>query len=231
MKRLRNIFFYILWPRLSSLLTFHRRLYRKNIPDISGKEVLLVGTSPQLDFDLLNKNAEMFSIGLHRVHKIYHLTKWRPNILFLGDEALIIKHGKEIIEAQDANTLIFTGIKFWTPFLNKKHNFSFIRLRDKTETDYCDIYNLEIMSSDTYVLGDSVLCLALQYCIKKKVKKIIITGVNFNYDQGYIHKDINNEGINQPSPEKARFQFNYLKKVCAHVGIEVEHYANSSTHD
>ena len=218
-----TFFFFIFWPRLKNVLTLYRKLFLNKIPCISGKNVLIVGTSPQLDFQLLSKGDYDFSMGLHRIHKIFDLTFWRPNLLFLGDEALIIKHGKEIVDAQDPETLIVTGSTFWNPSSINNNKTIFIKLREKADGDFRKAEYSDLINDAIYILGDSVLIIALQYCIKQRVKKITITGVNFNYESGYIHKDINNEGINQPSPQNAFSQYIYLRKVCDYIGIIVEH--------
>ena len=193
------------------------------LPNINAKEVLLVGTSPQLDFDLLKMYSENFSIGLHRVHKIYPLTSWRPSVLFLGDEALIIQQGKEIIAAQDAKTIIATGRCFWIPLSIWRNKISYLKLRQKSTGDFTNDGSSVWRDDETYIVGDSVFCLAIQYCIKERVRKIIITGVNFNYDQGYVDASISNNGINQPRPFEAKMQYVFFRKICAEIGIEVDH--------
>ena len=224
MNLFQKLFFYTVWPRINLLFSIYRRLLIFNeLPKLFDKEVLLVGTSPQLDLNLLERHSESFSIGLHRVHKIFHLTSWRPNVLFLGDEALLIQQGKEIISSQNINTVIVLGCGFWIPCGDWKNKFIYLKLRQKSIDDFISTDDYRLQNAKSYIVGDSVLCLAMQYCIKERVKRIVITGVNFNYEQGYMEKSINNIGINQPKPTEAKNQYLYFRRVCSDLGIEVVH--------
>lgn len=218
----KGVFFNLCWPILSPLLSTLRRVAQNNrLPNLSGEEVLIVGTSPELDFDLLSNRSTKYSIGLHRVHRIYAKTSWRPSLLFLGDELLIRNQAKEIISAQHEGTTLVMGSRFFLPRTRFKRQFSFICIEDKGDRVLSHIGDLS--PDNIYYSGRSVVLLAIQYCIKERVKKITITGVNFNYEKGYIDKSISNIGLNKPMPEIAKQQFLGLVRICDKLNIEVEH--------
>ena len=83
-----------------------------------------------------------------------------------------------------------------------------------------------IQNSNKFFIGRSVVLLAMQYCIKQNVRKIILTGVDFNYEKGYINKSITNTGLNEPAPLVAKKQLIALIKLCEEIGISVEHPFN-----
>lgn len=222
MRSVKGVFFNLCWPPLSLFVSVMRRLLIKNkLPRLFNKEVLIVGTSPELDFDLLFSHRKMFSIGLHRVHKIYSKTAWRPDVLILGDERLIHNYGNEIIACQSPKTVLATGSRFFIPFGNSQKAVTYINIINKGDSviDHSD----NLPPEGVYFAGRSVVLLALQYCIKERVKKIILTGVNFNYEKGYIDESINNDGLNQPVPIIAKEQFLSLIKICNDLNIEVQH--------
>ena len=125
-----GFFLNIFWPKISLIFSFYRTKVKKNkLPSITGKEVIIVGTSPNVDINKLsNLKDSIFSIGLHRVHMFFHKTKWRPDLLFVGDELLLQKQGKEILTSQDKKTRTIVGSRFFVPFINNK--LSYISLKD-----------------------------------------------------------------------------------------------------
>ncbi len=218
----KGVFFNLCWPILSRLLSTLRRVAQNSrLPNLSGEEVLIVGTSPELDFDLLSNRRIKYSIGLHRVHRIYPKTSWRPSLLFIGDELLMRNQANEIISAQHESTTLVLGSRFFLPLMRFKRLFSFIDIEEKRNLVLNHIEDLP--ADNTYYSGRSVVLLAIQYCIKERVKKITLTGVNFNYEKGYIDKSISNHGLNKPAPEIAKQQFLGLVRICDKLNIEVEH--------
>jgi hypothetical protein len=219
---LKGVFFNLGWPILSPVLSALRSVITSDkLPELSGEEVLIVGTSPELDFDLLSNCRSKYSIGLHRVHKIYPKTSWRPTMLFVGDELLIRNQASEIIGSQHRSTILVTGSRFFVPLTRFKRLFTFLKIEDKGDQvleHFCDL-----PPDNIYYSGRSVVLLAMQYCIKNRVKKITLTGVNFNYERGYINESINNDGLNQPAPDVAKRQLLGLIGICSDLNIVVEH--------
>lgn len=225
-KNWSEIFFYTFWSKISLIFSIIRLSRNKHkLPNINGKEVIIVGTSPNLDINKLNSIEDStFSIGLHRVHDFYDKTNWRPDLLFIGDELLLRKHFKTILNRQDKKTRIVLGSRFFIPF--NKNKTSYIKLED-IKNKIISNKSL-VLNSDKYFTGRSVVLLAIQYCIKQNVNKIILTGVDFNYDKGYFNKQTNNIGLNQPEPLIAKRQLIAYINICKKIGISVEHSLNEN---
>lgn len=221
-----GIFFNIFWPKISLIFSvFRLSTNRYKLPTIIGKEAIIVGTSPNVDINKLNSIEEStISIGLHRVHSFYHKTNWRPDLLFIGDELLLRKQCKTILNNQDKKTRIVLGSRFFPTFIKKK--ISYIKLKDIGNKIFNNTNH--VLNSDEFFTGRSVVLLAMQYCIKQNVSKIILTGVDFNYDKGYINKQINNHGLNQPEPLIAKRQLIAYIDICKKIGISVEHPFNKN---
>ena len=220
-KDFAGIFFNTFWPILSTLFSFYRIKIKKNkLPKINVKEILIVGTSPNVDINILNaKSNKTFSIGLHRVHHFYDKTPWRPDLLFIGDELLFRKQSKALLGNQNTKTKIILASHFFVWSKNK--NIYFIDVEDVKDEIFCE--KEIIQNTDKYFCGRSVVLLAMQYCIKQNIKKIILTGVDFNYEKGYFDNKISNDGLNQPQPVIALNQLKAHIELCESVGIDVEH--------
>ena len=209
---------------LSIAFSYYRVKFNNDkLPNLRGETVIIVGTSPNVDLNILNNlDDSMFSIGLHRVHGLYHQTKWRPNLLFIGDELLLRKQSKELLNKQENKTQIILGSRFFVPI--KKNNVSYINIIDVKDQIFNDLNSIQ--NTNNYFCGKSVVLLAMQYCIKNNVKKIILTGVDFSYEKGYFDKKINNIGLNKPEPIIAKNQLIAYIDICKRMGIDVEHSFN-----
>ena len=223
-KNFLGIFLHTFWPMLSIAFSYYRVKFNNNkLPNLRGETVIIVGTSPNVDLNILNNlDDSMFSIGLHRVHGLYHQTKWRPNLLFIGDELLLRKQSKELLNKQENKTQIILGSRFFVPI--KKNNVSYINIIDVKDQIFNDLNSIQ--NTNNYFCGKSVVLLAMQYCIKNNVKKIILTGVDFSYEKGYFDKKINNIGLNKPEPIIAKNQLIAYIDICKRMGIDVEHSFN-----
>lgn len=225
-KNWNEIFYNLFWKKISPIFSFIRLSRNSNkLPIIKGKEVVIVGTSPNLDISKLNSIEDStISIGLHRVHDFYDKTNWRPNLLFIGDELLFRKKSKTLLNRQDKKTRIVLGSSFFVPF--NKNKISYIKLED-IRNKILNNKNL-VLNSYKYFSGRSVVLLAMQYCIKQNVNKITLTGVDFNYDKGYFNNQTNNIGLNEPEPLIAKRQLIAYIDICKKIGISVEHPFNEN---
>lgn len=211
---------YLLWPYVSVLFDLKRRIDSGLAVQFHEKSVLIVGTSPQLDFSLIEGNDFDVSIGLHRLHMIYDQTNFRPDILFLGDQALIFNIGSELTSSQDPKTQIVCSSKFWLPYSNPLP-VRYIKVRK--EKLLADDSTSKEFTNQSFYSVNSVVNLALQLVIVGKPKEIFITGVNFNWEKGYISNEIHNIGLNQPQPLQAKKEFVTLLRIAEDLGIRVHH--------
>ena len=227
---LYGIFFRQVWPYISWLWAVFRsyRIDRGIEELIRGKHVLIVGTGTSLDYGLLADGGFDASIGLHRVHHVYDSVSWRPDLLLIGDEALMRKQGAEICFSQEKDVVIGTGSRFWVPMeLAFDPRLSFLNFTHGVDISF-DTDIVGKCRNGNYVLGRSVICLALQICIRYSAKSITITGVDFDYSAGYISSKITNFGVNSPAPAVAKRQFSELLEVCQEgVGIPTQHVKRS----
>lgn len=218
-----GIFFHQIWPRIKWLFRYFRagRVDRGLEGLIAGKDVLIVGTGTSIDIDLLAQEGFDTTVGLHRVHHLYKSLSWRPDLLLIGDEALMIDQGRDIINAQESKTLIATGSEFWIPAgVRSDKQFCFFHLKHGGDI----VFDRSMFEAppDPLIVGRSVICLALQICLRYPPKSITITGVDFDYSAGYVCDSITNAGINKPQPTIAKRQFLELQEVVRLVlGIEV----------
>ena len=228
---LHGIFFHQVWPYISWLWAVFRsnRIDRGIEELIRGKHVLIVGTGTSLDYGTLTDGGFDASIGLHRVHHVYDSVSWRPDLLLIGDEALMRKQGAEICLSQEKGIVIGTGSRFWLPMeLAFDSRLSFLNFTHGVDISF-DADIVDKCRRGNYVLGRSVICLALQICARYSAKSITITGVDFDYSAGYISSEITNQGINSPVPAVAKRQFSELLSVCREeLCIPIKHVKKTS---
>lgn len=231
----------------SCLLFFKNHLFlRPKIENFtnqhSGGTIFVLGNGPslsQVNFDALMNEVTMAS---NKIFLCFENTAWRPTYYSVEDDLVFRQNLKKIKSVKSKKlfpdiTILFSGIIKGVTYFNYKQKHHYPREPIFGDSLYTGIY-----------WGSSIVYTQIQLAVAMGAKKIILLGVDFNFDVpeefkdttkkivssgeiNHFHPDYRKPGElwNKPNLQNQILAFSKAKSFCDENGVEILN-ATKGTH-
>jgi len=208
----------------------------------SGDTIFILGNGPslsQVNFDALIHEVTMAS---NKIFICFDSTEWRPTYYSVEDDLVFKQNLKKIKSVNSKKlfpdiTILFSGIIKDVTYFNYKQKHHYPREPNFGNSLYTGIY-----------WGSSIVYTQIQLAVAMGAKKIILLGVDFNFDVpkefkkttkiivssgeiNHFHPDYRKPGElwNQPNLQNQILAFNKAKSFCDENRVEILN-ATKGTH-